>query len=280
MLRRCSFLKPYFDILSQGIEIFEIYESPIQSEIMFDELFFYEIENNDAYLLNLQNFVKAEHIVEQMIFSHQSKYQIAMLQKLSASILQRIAFLLSNMYSSKCLNRHIYIVDKISCQMLRLAAKFGYVFDILYIAIYYYKSFRYKKAASILKLAKVKLAKPYIMYSGNVNSQESYVKAVGGKSLSTKMSKAIAQGIALDNTVCYIDELIPEQKSSKQNGANTLFIPPFVLLYMLELFCSKHINRTRIQTVLEDLHTIVQESQFLSFVKTSLGIFSGSVNIS
>lgn len=93
-----------------------------------------------------------------------------------------------------------------------------------------------KKLYPLKKLAKVKLAKPYMMYSGKVDSQESYVKAVGGKSLSTKMSKAIAQDIALDNTVCFINELILEQESSKQNEANTLFIPPFVPLYMLEIF--------------------------------------------
>lgn len=127
---------------------------------MYDKLCFEETESNDVYLLDLQNFVKAEYLVEQMIFSHQSKYQIDVLQKFSASILQRNAFLLSNMYSSKCLNKHIYIVDKITCQMVRLAAKFGYVSDILYIAIYmyYYKSFGYRNAVSIIKLAKVKLA--------------------------------------------------------------------------------------------------------------------------
>lgn len=93
-----------------------------------------------------------------MIFSHRSNYQT-----LLASILQKIAFLLSNMYSSTCLNK---FVDKLSCQILRRAAKIGYVSDILYLAIYYYKSFQYREALSIIKLAKVKLAKPYIMYLG------------------------------------------------------------------------------------------------------------------
>lgn len=163
------------------------------------------------------------------------------------------------MYSSKCLNK---FVDKLSYQMLRRAAKIGDFSDILHLAIYYYKSFQYREALSIIKLAKVKLAKPYIMYSGKVDSQESYVKAVGGKSLSTKMSKAIAQDIALDNTVCFINELILEQKSSKRNGANTLFIPPFVLLYMLEIFCCKHINRTmEIQSALKDLQTVVNQGE-------------------
>lgn len=76
------------------------------------------------------------------------------------------------------------------------------------------------------------------------------------------MSKAIAQDIALDNTVCFINELILEQKSSKQNRANTLFIPPFVLLYMLEIFCCKHINRTmEIQSALNDLQTVVNQGK-------------------
>lgn len=124
---------------------------------------FEEIENNDSYLLNLQNFIEARYLLEQMIFSHRTNYQIIILQTLLASILQKIAFLLSNMYSSRCLNK---FVDKLSCQILRRAAKIGYVSDILYLAIYYYKSFQYREALSIIKLAKVKLAKPYIMYLG------------------------------------------------------------------------------------------------------------------
>lgn len=251
LFRLCSFLGSYLDI--------PIHENAIQFEVMFDVLFFEEIENNDLYLLNLKEFIEAKYLLEQMILSHQSNYQITILQKLSASVLQRIVFMSSSMYSSKCLNKFI---DKFSCQMLRGAAKIGYVSDILYLAIYYYKSFRYREAVSIIKLAKVKLAKPYIMYSGKVDSKESYVKAVGGKSFSTKMSKAIAQDIALDNTVCFINDLILEQKSSKRNGANTLFMPPFVLLYMLEIFCCKHINRTmEIQSALNDLHTVVNQGK-------------------
>lgn len=249
VFRLCSFRGSHFGIPS--------HENAIQSEVKFDVLFFDEIENNDLYLLNVQNVIEARYLLEQMIFYHRSNYQIAILQKLLASVLQKIAFLLSNMYSSTCLNK---FVDKLSCQILRRAAKICYVSDILYLAIYYYKSFQYREALSIIKLAKVKLAKPYIMYSGKVDSQESYVKAVGGKSLSTKMSKAIAQDIALDNTVCFINELILEQKSSKQNRANTLFIPPFVLLYMLEIFCCKHIYRTmEIQSALKDLQTVVNQ---------------------
>lgn len=251
LFRLCSFLGSYLDI--------PIHENAIQFEVMFDVLFFEEIENNDLYLLNLKKFIEARYLLEQMILSHQSNYQITVLQKLSASVLQRIVFMSSSMYSSKCLNKFI---DKFSCQMLRGAAKIGYVSDILYLAIYYYKSFRYREAVSIIKLAKVKLAKPYIIYSGKVDSQESYVKAVGGKFFSTKMSKAIAQDIALDNTVCFINDLILEQKSSKRNGANSLFIPPFVLLYMLEIFCCKHINRTmEIQSALNDLHTVVNQGK-------------------
>lgn len=41
-----------------------------------------------------------------------------------------------------------------------------------------------------------------------------------------------------------------------------MFIPPFVLLYMLEIFCCKHINRTmEIQSALNNLHTVVNQGK-------------------
>lgn len=43
--------------------------------------------------------------------------------------------------------------------MLRRAAKIGYVSDILYLAIYYYKSFQYREALSIKKIGKGKVSK-------------------------------------------------------------------------------------------------------------------------
>lgn len=82
LFRLCSFLGSYLDI--------PIHENAIQFEVMFDVLFFEEIENNDLYLLNLKEFIEARYLLEQMILSHQSNYQITVLQKLSASVLREL----------------------------------------------------------------------------------------------------------------------------------------------------------------------------------------------
>lgn len=74
LFQLCSFLWSYLDIPS--------HENAIQSEVMFDVLFFDEIENNDLHLLNLQNVIEARYLLEQMIFSHRSNYQITILQTL------------------------------------------------------------------------------------------------------------------------------------------------------------------------------------------------------
>lgn len=56
LFRLCSFLGSYLDI--------PIHENAIQFEAMFDVLFFEEIENNDLYLLNLQNFIEARYLLK------------------------------------------------------------------------------------------------------------------------------------------------------------------------------------------------------------------------
>ena len=58
-------------------------------------------------------------------------------------ILQKSAFSLHNTYiHTSGVNKHnMYIADKRSCNMLKLAAKFGFVTDLLYIALYHYKTF-------------------------------------------------------------------------------------------------------------------------------------------
>lgn len=73
----------------------------------------------------------------------------------------------------------MYIADEISFQLLELSAKFGCVSHMLYIAMFYYKSFRYRKALSVLEKTKAKLGRPYLMYGEHVD-REMYLEAVGG----------------------------------------------------------------------------------------------------
>ena len=66
-------------------------------------------------------------------------------------------------------------------------------------------------------MTKVKLAQPSLLYRNNVDPDR-YTEAVGGRSWSYKMMRhAVALDIPLDNNICYISELTPEQQSSLLN---------------------------------------------------------------
>ncbi|XP_062606316.1 uncharacterized protein LOC134268134 [Saccostrea cucullata] len=230
------------------------------SEIKCDIELFGEIyKQNTRSTSNIQICMKYLHIIEQMIESPLlTQYQVVMLQKFTATVLKKTAFMLyMEPYTHR--NKVRFRADKISCHMLKLAAKFGCISDLSYIAMYYYNTLRYMEALSIIEMIKVKLAQPYVMYMFHVNV-DMYIAAVGGKSWSTKIRQAVAWYIKLDNKLQFINELIPEQMSN-QNDMQGLHIPPFVLLYMLEILCYRHVDTMRVQTALDDLQTLVHYDQ-------------------
>ena len=154
----------------------------------------------------------------------------------------------------------MYIADKRSCYMLKLTAKFGFVSDLLYIAMYFYKAFRYREALSLIEITKVKLAQPGLMYNAGV-CIGMYMEAVGGQSLSTKMRQAAAHDIMLYNDIRYINELIPEQQCVLHNKNIYLVIPLFVLLHFVEFLCYRHTDTALAQTALEELQVLVHHDQ-------------------
>ena len=154
----------------------------------------------------------------------------------------------------------MYIAGKRSCYMLKLAAKFCYVSDLLYIAMYFHKTFRHREALSVIEMTKVKLAQPGLMYRRHVDP-ERYTEAVGGRSWSYKMRHAVAYNIKLKNDICYINELTPEQQSSSLNHGYFLIIPPYILLHMLEFLCCRHVDPMRAQAALDDLQVLVHHDQ-------------------
>ncbi|XP_052691017.1 uncharacterized protein LOC128168898 [Crassostrea angulata] len=238
-------------------------EHTLISEAEFDKELFDEIFSHDSQQTSdLQRCMKILHTVEHLIDSSLTKYHVVSVKKFTASILQCIAFTLHNKYPNICVNKKVYIADKISCHMLELAAKFGFVSDLLYIAMYYYKTLRYREALSVLETTKVKLAQPYLMYRDNVD-REKYTEVVGGQPWSTKMRQAVTMDIILDNEICYIIELLPEQQSGRQNSLPALSIPYVVLLHMLEFLCLRHVDKTRAQTVLDDLQVLVHDDRGL-----------------
>nr|XP_022324011.1 uncharacterized protein LOC111124946 [Crassostrea virginica] len=238
-------------------------ESTLISEANLDRELFNEIFDTDALgLSNLHECMKHLHIVEQMIGSPLTECQIPMLQKLTANILQTSAFMLHDMYTNTSGgNKQMYVADKRSCYMHKLAAKFGFVSDLLYIAMYYYETFRHQEALSVIEMTKVKLAQPGLMYMRVHVDQERYTEAVGGQSWSYKMRHAVALVIKLYNKICYITELTSEQQSSLINKQPYLYIPPFILLYMLEFLCCRHIDPMRAQAALDDLQVLVHHDQ-------------------
>nr|XP_022305596.1 uncharacterized protein LOC111112409 [Crassostrea virginica] len=228
------------------------------SECDHDKGLFSEIHCNISYYpQNLDLCIKYLHTIELMIGEPLTQYQVLMLQRSTASILQSTAFTLHNMYSNTGLNKQVYIADRMSCHMLKLAAKFGCISDMMYIAMFYCKTFRFREALYITEMIKVKLAQPGLMYEQHVDP-ERYTEAVGGQSWSTKMRQAVAHHINLNVHTCYINELRPEQQS-----ASLLQIPLFVVLHFVEFLCYRHTDTTLAQTALEELQVLVHHDQGL-----------------
>lgn len=101
--------------------------------------------------------------------------------------------------------------------MLKLSAKFGSISDMLYVAMFYYKTIRTRKSFKCIRDYKNRVSAS-IFYDNSQVDRHMYTDAVGGKSWSTKRREAVASDIKLINTVIYIDELLPVQQLARQTG--------------------------------------------------------------
>nr|XP_022305590.1 uncharacterized protein LOC111112403 isoform X2 [Crassostrea virginica] len=238
-------------------------EDRMISECDLDRELFNEIDRNTSYYpKNLDRCIKFLHTIELMIGEPLTQYQVLTLQRITANILQSTAFTLHNMYTNTGLNKQMYTADKMSSHMLKLTPKFGCISDMMYIAMFYCKTFRFREALYITEMIKVKLAQPGRMYRGHVDP-ERYTEAVGGQSWSTKLRQAVAHDIRLNVHTCYINELRPEQQSVSQSISDLLYIPLFVVLHFVEFLCHRHIDTTLAQTALEELQVLVHYDQGL-----------------
>ncbi|XP_062619443.1 uncharacterized protein LOC134281004 [Saccostrea cucullata] len=233
-------------------------------EVVFDSDLFREICNNDAIFT--QNLNRCLHLLRSMEYmislrlKNYTTYQILMAQKLTVTILQSTAFLLHSRCANIIKNKKMYKADKISCYMLKLAAKLGFVSDKLYIVMYYYKTFRHIKARKILEIANIEFQEPYLMYMSDAD--DIYTAEVGGQSFSTKMRRAVVGDIRLSSNIHYIDELMQEQRLMGQIEG-TIHISPFVMLLMLEFLCYRQFNEQIAAVAIYDLKNIVAEGDFI-----------------
>nr|XP_022315416.1 uncharacterized protein LOC111119502 isoform X1 [Crassostrea virginica] len=193
-------------------------EDRMKSECEYDVELFNEIDCKAKQIpKNLDRYIKYLQALELMLELTLTQYQVFMLQRIAANILQNTAFTLHNMYTNTGLNKQMYIADRMTGHLLKLAAKFGCISDMMFIAMYYYKALRYRDALSITEIIKVKLAQQGLMYRTYVDP-ERYTEAVEGQSWSTKMRHAVTYDITLNNNGCYINELTTEQQSALQSS--------------------------------------------------------------
>ncbi|XP_061192618.1 uncharacterized protein LOC133200818 [Saccostrea echinata] len=238
---------------------------------LFEKELYFEVYSNNLPTPNLHQCMRFVSTVEKLIILPLTQYQVLMLQKLTATILRNTAFMLYNfstvfaplkIQTSSIVNKKVYMANKTSMFMLKLAAKFGCISDMLFIAMFYYKTLRYKEAISVIEMTKVKLAQPYVMFVLQVNVvRYIFSESIWGQSWSTKMRHAVAWDIILENEICYIDELKIEQQSGIQCGFPALFIPLYVFIHMLEILCYRYVDPLRAQTLVEDLQDLVQHDQ-------------------
>ncbi|XP_062608670.1 uncharacterized protein LOC134270467 [Saccostrea cucullata] len=252
-------------VLQNPMQSVCIEEHPLISRVVFEVILFREISHCDIPIGDLHHCMMSLDAVGRLITLSLTQYQKLILQTNTASILQSTAFYLLNSLTesvpfevdtSTCRNKVIYLTDKRSLHMMKLAAKFGFISDRLFIVMYFYKRFRYLEALIVTKKVKIMLEQPYVVYRGRVNAWR-YSEDVGNLPLSTKMRKAVAWDISLNNKMCYINELVPEQQSGLQWNYPVLYVPLYVLLHMLEILCYRHVDPVRTQRALNDLQYLV-----------------------
>ena len=119
------------------------------SEAEFDEGLFVDILKNDVLVHSEDKVRPTEYIkkVEKLLRVPLSKYKVLMLQRLTVTALHTTVFhLKSQCTDTLSSNKKMYIFDKLYCNMLKIAAKFGVISDMLFIAMHFYSTCRYTEA--------------------------------------------------------------------------------------------------------------------------------------
>ncbi|XP_062582880.1 uncharacterized protein LOC134244640 [Saccostrea cucullata] len=241
-------------------------------KVSFELDLFRELYLTHIPIPDLPRCIRLFNAAEKLIILPLTQYQVLVLKKFTACALQNTVFMLYDLFTlfgplkvntTSVENKQVYLANKASSYMLKLASKFGGISDLLFIAMFNYKTLRYKEALLVIEMTKVMLAQPYVPLHINdlakVAVWYELREFIGGQSWSTKMRHAV--DIFLEVTFCYINELVPEQRSGLQSESPALSIPLYVFLHMLEVLCYRHVDRLRAQTALEDLQNLVHHDQ-------------------
>ncbi|XP_062572702.1 uncharacterized protein LOC134234652 [Saccostrea cucullata] len=232
-------------------------ESSIITNTELDISLFEEFQEFGQVVSSVLEFSALMKKIETEMNKSLTPYQEATIQFLTSEILRNTAMLkLCDVYQQKNRNKVYYTTNYVS-RLLKLSCTLGCVSDIVYLALYYYKTCRFEQSLSCLQKAQDRMTNPCIIYCDHVNVHM-YTRCTVGMSLNRKMRIALVLDIVLNSEYTYIDELILEQKISDENGRIALFIPPLVMLHMLFILNHHRLGDTvRSQQSLQDLHTLL-----------------------
>lgn len=211
---------------------------------------------------NYQTCIRTLKSIATLRKSNLEEIQALVVQLTYVSMLQNKAFYLLSLRSDDNLYRLVHNIDEESCRAIMLSAKFGSVSDQIFHAMYLYRVKKYMEALFILEKVKDRLKRPYMLHLGNLDPENTFeMTACPGKSLSEVVIHSFVFSVKLMNKIFYIDELVTEQVHSQRNPWLTIFIPPFVLLLMLEFLCYRHVDIQKAQNALDELSVLMHSTK-------------------
>ncbi|XP_062599369.1 uncharacterized protein LOC134260853 isoform X2 [Saccostrea cucullata] len=249
-------LRPYLSqaILYRSLRVCTD-ESSIKTSTELDISVFEEIRLLEYYQ-SIEDFPVYMKQVERLMRQNLTSHQVVTLQCMTSSLLRNSSLSIRNGIDPNK-NRAVYCNICNVTAMLKLSCTTGFVSDILYLAMYFYRTRRYEDSLNCLQKAQERMSAPFIMYRNNVNI-DMYEYYTSGMSLGMKIKRAVMVNIKLTFKAIYIDELELEQKIKQKEGMGALYVPPLVILHMLFVLNHHRLGDTvRSQQSLQDLQTLL-----------------------
>ncbi|XP_062593966.1 uncharacterized protein LOC134255449 [Saccostrea cucullata] len=229
-------------------------EGHVKSVEEIDTLARFELFSLSFSNSSYQQIVTQLKSVERLLQFSFSPYQTLTLQYCTAQTLIDMVFIAAQ--SSSCsTNKERSGLERTFCKILKLAGKIGFVSDLLYLALYYYRIGRYHGTVKLIPVIRKRLSQPFIMYE--ILDVEGY-KAVCSLSLSQRMKIVWARNLTFNVSVLYIEEFLLEQQEAEKNGRPSLYISPFLTLEWLSVLSYYRLgNQSLYQQSLSDLKTLL-----------------------
>lgn len=146
--------------------------------------------------------------------------------------------------------------------MFKIVFSIGFVFNLIFLVMYWYKIFRYEKVLVLLEKVKVKLICFYILYCLYVDDRW-YLYVFSDQILFLKMREVVIWNIKFYNFIFYIQELRLEQVVSKEENLvifNILFV---VMVLFFQYFCSRYVDIEKIFDILREFQVLLESDYFV-----------------